>query len=159
MSLLPLGRALVLAVLALPAIACDSSSDGVVELRFNGPSNRLGPDSILQISLWGYEDRVADAAATLILEHRELLRALPVTVEILVPDDPHTLIDQGHGPVAADDAGYYFAFRGDLDGDGRLCQGELVEVGSEGPSYPRTIPAVIEVALEPWDQDVPCGAP
>jgi hypothetical protein len=157
MSSLRLRHGLLLGALAASAIGCDSSSDGVVELRVTGPDDALGPAAVLMIGLYGYDLYESDIEATPILEQNVRLARLPSTVELVVPDEPHTLIVQGT-PVDREDAGYSFYIDVDLDGDGRICQGELVQVDSEA-SYEASIPAVIDVALVPRTQDVPCGAP
>jgi hypothetical protein len=144
-------------LLAMSAVACGSLSDDRVELRVTGPGEALGPDSVLLIRLYGYDGYESDIEATRILDHDVPLVRLPLTIELVVPDDPHTRIVQG-APVDADDARYYFAIDGDLDGDGRICQGEL-ELADFETTYEVSIPRAIEVPLMRRTRDVPCVEP
>ena len=42
-------------------------------------------------------------------------------------DEPHNEIDHGWGPPDPEDALYWFDVTVDLDGDGRICPGDLFE--------------------------------
>src|SRR5262245_55253743 len=53
--------------------------------------------SRLSVSLYGHDAFLADASATLILHQVEAVTALPFTFDLVLPADPHLLIDQGHG--------------------------------------------------------------
>jgi hypothetical protein len=113
--------------LAALAAAC-SSSDAVIELTLTGPGEALRMESTLRLAVYGSDLNLADASATLLVEQQHPLHALPLTVPVALPADRHELIDQGYGPVAAEDAGYYLHIEGDVDGDGERCRGDLFPI-------------------------------
>jgi hypothetical protein len=108
------------------------------------------------IWLWGYSSSLADARASLIEAYALPIEpGMPVAVEI--PANPHEMIDQGHGPVSAADARFYFSVYVDVDGDGQLCPGELRQDFELSPwaSF-ATPPTSIDVALTEIDANRPC---
>jgi hypothetical protein len=80
-------------------------AEGDVELVLSGESAPAGTASAV---LYGYDANVADAVATPIEGWEWPVEGLPHGEVLHVPEDPHTLIDQGHGAVAEEDARFYF---------------------------------------------------
>ncbi|MDI1435367.1 hypothetical protein [Polyangium sorediatum] len=87
----------------------------------------LDEPATAHITLWGYDSRLADASATAIRRYTLEVTALPVDLELDIPANPHSLIDQGVGPVAREDAGFYFSLVVDVDRDGQQCEKDLVQ--------------------------------
>ncbi|HVK71245.1 MAG TPA: hypothetical protein VM694_42615, partial [Polyangium sp.] len=69
----------------------------------------LGEPATAHITLWGYDSRLADASATAIRRYALEVTALPVDLALDIPANAHALIDQGVGPVAREDAAFYFS--------------------------------------------------
>jgi len=107
----------------------------------------LGPQSTLAITLYGFDSRVADAAATVIRTARIELAALPSDATITLPTDARERIADDTGPLAEGDASYYLVVDLDVDGDDMICPGDLNDdvdeigiFGSEGPGGPLAMP-------------------
>ena len=111
---------------ALPACDPGSGAQGTTELALSSREKfSLSENSRALVLLWGYDRTLADAGATLISRFNQSASKLPLKLD--VPANPHELIDQGLGPVAQHNAKFYFNVFIDLDGDGQICMGDLVQ--------------------------------
>ncbi|HTN91559.1 MAG TPA: hypothetical protein VL242_48160 [Sorangium sp.] len=80
------------------------------------------------VTLWGYDQYVADASATAVARYTFEVEALPVDLALDIPDDPHTLINQGFGPVERSRARFYFSSLAiDVGSDGQICENDFVQ--------------------------------
>ncbi|HEU4404441.1 MAG TPA: hypothetical protein VFS43_04030 [Polyangiaceae bacterium] len=79
------------------------------------------------VTLWGSDRELADASASAVERYEIQVGALPVELELNIPNSPHERIDQGHGPVAREDARYYFSVTVDVGRDGKLCASDFVQ--------------------------------
>jgi hypothetical protein len=75
----------------------------------------------LYYRIYGYDEYLADASASIILEGTVAVSSLESEVEIAVPPNPHRLIDQGHGPVAKRQAGFYIGYYLTVSDDPGYC--------------------------------------
>lgn len=98
--------------------------------------------------LWGTATDVADVGASLIASYDRSMTGRGFVID--VPENPHELIDQGHGPVTADRAEFYFDVFIDLDGDGMLCPEDLRQDYDETPFQTfATPPKTLSVVMTP----------
>lgn len=115
-----------------------------------------GPEARAVVTLYGFDELLADAAADVIGRWQLPLDASGVVV-LDVPADPNTLIDQGSGPVSEADARYYFIVHVDVNGDGQLCPGDLrQDYDNTDVQFFDTVPESFSVALAPIDADRSC---
>ncbi|HEY0132446.1 MAG TPA: hypothetical protein VGB85_00165 [Nannocystis sp.] len=123
------------------------------------PEVQPGPQATLVVTLYGYDPGFADASATVIQTDAVPLTATPGMFTIEFPTDAHERIDQGNGPVAFEDARYYFVFYGDLDDDRQICAGELFQDHDNDGPYdfgPGAPPETVTIPMRIVDASFPC---
>lgn len=149
-------RRLSTVLLPLLLLGCGSSGTETTLTLTQLPTD-AGPEARVLVKLWGYDRSLADAAASPIGFWQLPLDASGV-FQLDIPEDPHTLIDQGQGPVPASEAGFYFKVYVDLDGDGQLCPGDLHQDYdvTDQEFYDAVVPSSITVALAPFEAGRPC---
>jgi hypothetical protein len=99
--------------------------------RFTLSETTFAPEARADVTLYGFDTSLADAAASVIATYRLALPGGALTVDS--PDSPHELIDQGTGPVPAERAQFYFTVFVDLNGDGTICPGDLRQDFDKSP--------------------------
>ncbi|MGK3962863.1 hypothetical protein WMF38_01560 [Sorangium sp. So ce118] len=88
----------------------------------------LDQPATARVTIWGSERYVADVGATAIARYTFEVQALPVDLALDVPENPHTLISQGFGPVEREDAQFYFSSVViDVGSDGQICENDFVQ--------------------------------
>ncbi|MGK3993624.1 hypothetical protein [Sorangium sp. So ce1024] len=87
----------------------------------------LDQPATAHVKLWGYGAYVADAPATAVARFMFDVEALPVELELDIPEEPHTRIDQGFGPVEREEARFYFKVYIDVGRDGQICEEDFVQ--------------------------------
>ena len=139
-------RHLAVLALALFLLGCgsESRSPSRITLALTQVPSAYGPEARVIVKLWGYDRGLADASASMIASWRLPLDATSV-LELDLPADPHELIDQGAGPVRAEEAGYYFDVHVDVNGDDQLCPGDLRQ--DYGVAEPAFFVAVLPSSL------------
>jgi hypothetical protein len=142
-----------LTLLALLAACGSDRSD--MPTSFVLSQSTFPAEARAHVTLYGYDSGLADVAAGIVATYVLPLPGGPVIVDI--PDSPHELIDQGHGPVPVDRARFYFAFDVDLNGDGRICPGDLRQDFDRTPfqTYARP-PSEIDLSLVEIEAGGPC---
>jgi hypothetical protein len=149
-------RLLARLILPLFLIGCGSGSESQTTLTLTQMPSAHGPEARVIVALWGYDRYLADAGASLIASWQLPLEPTGV-VELDIPDEPHALIDQGEGPVAADQAGYYFQIHVDVDGDGQLCPGDLrQDYAVADQEFFDAVPTSLTVPLAPIEAGRAC---
>lgn len=109
-------------------------------------------------TLFGADVNVADAEGSTIAEGSESIDAFPVSVKLRFPAKPHELIDQGSGTTSKRDATFWIYVTVDLDGDGRVCPGDLYEdfEGRDKEFFDEEVPRRITVPMAVVPEDFPC---
>jgi hypothetical protein len=141
---------------ALATSGCSSSASSTSITISQAPAGAFPAEARAIVWLWGYDEYLADASATLVASY-----VLPIVemsaLDVEVPDQPHELIDQGFGPVSAEDARFYFNVYVDLNGDGQLCPGDLRQDFDVTEFATFAIPpTTIDVAVTEIDSAGPC---
>ncbi|MEG0925357.1 hypothetical protein [Chryseobacterium sp.] len=96
----------------------DSSSSDNLKIEFSGTENFTIKNPKLKVSLYGADERLADAPATLITEKEYEQKSVPFTIDLPVPKDADTKITlKPMGPVK-----YYVTVSWDSDGNGKADQ-------------------------------------
>jgi hypothetical protein len=109
-------------VALLLVAGCGSSS--ITAISLTPPrGGQLAPEARGIVWMWGTDANVADVGATLIDTYDQRLTGAGLAID--VPENAHELIDQGFGPVSAENARFYFDVFVDQDADGELCPGDL----------------------------------
>jgi hypothetical protein len=110
------------------------------------------------VHLWGYDVHLADASASLIESYRFSVTSLPVSQDLSIPSNLHRRIDQGHGPVSAEDAGFYLSVYIDRNRDGDICEGDFSQDYQRAePEFFRSgLPSEIEIFVKENDSTYPC---
>ena len=109
-------------------------------------------------TLFGTDVNVADAEGSTIADGSEAIDAFPASVRIQLPTNPHGLIDQGFGETRKKDASFWFYVTVDLDGDGRVCPGDLYEdfEGRDKDFFDEEVPRRVTVPMAVIPEDWPC---
>jgi hypothetical protein len=132
-----------LALLTTLLVGCGSGS---TTTRFTLSETTFPPEARADVTLYGFDTSLADAAASVIADYRLALPGGALTVDI--PDSPHELIDQGNGPVPAERAEFYFDVFVDLNGDAKICLGDLRQDFDVSPFKTfATPPSSIDLAM------------
>ncbi|NIF05053.1 hypothetical protein F3J23_06320 [Chryseobacterium sp. Tr-659] len=97
-----------------PATATESSSDNL-KIEFSGTENFTIKNPKLKVSLYGVDEALADAPATLITEKEYEEKSVPFTIDLPVPKDAASKIN----PKPAGPAKYYVTVSWDSDGNGK----------------------------------------
>ncbi|MEZ4399010.1 MAG: hypothetical protein R3B06_03280 [Kofleriaceae bacterium] len=138
--------------LAVPLVlVAGCGSDGrtfQLDVTSNG-AMPVGGASKFTLSIYGYDVRILDPAATLIRTQNADATRMPLSLDIGFPDNPEALIEP-LGSVDAASARFYIAdVYLDVDGDHRICDGDLaqdfgmappVRFGTEGPAAAVAMP-------------------
>ncbi|WP_284463430.1 hypothetical protein [Chryseobacterium sp.] len=100
------------------ASVADNSSSDNLKIEFSGTENFTIKNPKLKVSLYGADERLADAPATLITEKEYEQKSVPFTIDLPVPKDADTKITpKPMGPVK-----YYVTVSWDSDGNGKADQ-------------------------------------
>lgn len=93
------------------------SADSIDKLKieFIGTENLTISNARLKVSLYGTEENIADASATLITEQEFERKSIPFTIELPVPKDAESKIN----PKPTSPAKYYITVSWDSDGNGK----------------------------------------
>lgn len=101
----------------------DSQKSIIVKLTTK-PTEQLTPRSRVKVELYGYNKWGADAPATLLTSFIKNISGTPSEVEFAFPNDGYKNIR--FIPVECPiEAGYYLDVTIDINGDGKLCDGDL----------------------------------
>ena len=95
----------------------ENTSDNL-KIEFTGTEKFTIKNPKLKVSLYGADERLADAPATLITEKEYEEKSVPFTIDLPVPKDAESKITpKPVGPVK-----YYVALSWDSDGNGKADQ-------------------------------------
>ncbi|WP_437961182.1 hypothetical protein WME76_17140 [Sorangium sp. So ce119] len=116
-------------VVGLALLGCGETVTGSAgtRLTLDHEPLALGQPATAHVTLWGYDSHVADASATAVARYTFDVEALPVELDLDIPEEPHTRIDQGFGPVEREDAKFYFSVVIDVGSDGQMCAEDLLQ--------------------------------
>jgi hypothetical protein len=117
-------------VLALAACGGGASE---TELMLSQLPSELPPSATAVVWVWGYDDNVQDASASLVGSFLGEISASGA-LAIPLPDDPEAMIDQGFGPVSSADSKFYFSVYVDVNGDDQICPD--VDLGQDYAATP-----------------------
>lgn len=98
-----------------PAAAASETSSENIKLEFSGTENFTIKNPKLKVSLYGMDEKLADAPATLITEKEFEQKTVPFTIDLPVPKDAESKIN----PKPAGPAKYYVTISWDSDGNGK----------------------------------------
>lgn len=96
-----------------PASAVPASEN--LKIEFSGTENFTIKNPKLKVSLYGMDEKLADAPATLITEKEYEQKSVPFTIDLPVPKDAESKIN----PKPAGPAKYYVTISWDSDGNGK----------------------------------------
>ncbi|TZG00349.1 hypothetical protein FW781_02075 (plasmid) [Chryseobacterium panacisoli] len=99
---------------ASAASASEAPSDNL-KIEFSGTENFTIKNPKLKVSLYGLDEKLADAPATLITEKEYEQKSVPFTIDLPVPKDAVSKIN----PKPAGPAKYYVTISWDSDGNGK----------------------------------------
>jgi len=147
---------LVACALVLASACADSDSDEAagdipVTLTLTGPAtSALGASARVHVTVFGYDGNLADVGADRIVVASAAVAALPTTMTFDFPADASTQIVEG-APVPAGSAVFYALVTVDVDGDGQICPGDLIDAtpaspkgwSSDGPTGPVAVGLVV----------------
>ncbi|WP_228440991.1 hypothetical protein [Chryseobacterium phosphatilyticum] len=101
-----------------PAASASAEGSDNLKLEFSGTDKFEIKNPKFKVSLYGADERLADAPATLITERDFEQKSLPFTIDLPVPKDAESKITpKPSGPVK-----YYVAVSWDSDGNGKADQ-------------------------------------
>lgn len=98
-----------------PAAPASETSSENIKLEFSGTENFTIKNPKLKVSLYGMDEKLADAPATLITEKEFEQKTVPFTIDLPVPKDAESKIN----PKPAGPAKYYVTISWDSDGNGK----------------------------------------
>ncbi|MBB6330396.1 hypothetical protein HNP24_001346 [Chryseobacterium sediminis] len=98
-----------------PAVSASETPSDNLKIEFSGTENFTIKNSKLKVSLYGMDERLADAPATLITEKEYEQKSVPFTIDLPVPKDAESKIN----PKPAGPAKYYVTISWDSDGNGK----------------------------------------
>ncbi|MGU3375691.1 hypothetical protein [Chryseobacterium sp. M5A1_1a] len=101
-----------------PAAATSESSSDNLKIEFTGTENFTIKNPKLKVSLYGADERLADAPATLITEKEYEQKSVPFTIDLPVPKDADSKVT----PKPAGPVKYYVTVSWDSDGNGKADQ-------------------------------------
>lgn len=99
-------------------VAPASESSENLKIEFSGTENFTIKNPKLKVSLFGVDERLADAPATLITEKEYEEKSIPFTIDLPVPKDAESKIN----PKPVGPAKYYVTVSWDSDGNGKADQ-------------------------------------
>jgi len=97
------------------AVSASETSSENIKLEFSGTENFTIKNPKLKISLYGMDEKLADAPASLITEKEFEQKSVPFTIDLPVPKDAESKIN----PKPAGPAKYYVTISWDSDGNGK----------------------------------------
>ncbi|MCW1961946.1 hypothetical protein [Chryseobacterium viscerum] len=98
-----------------PAVSAAETSSDHIKIEFSGTENFTIKNPKLKVSLYGADEKLADAPATLITEKEYEQKSVPFTIDLPVPKDAESKIN----PKPAGPAKYYVTISWDSDGNGK----------------------------------------
>ncbi|KAB1232856.1 hypothetical protein C1634_014055 [Chryseobacterium viscerum] len=100
---------------AAPVASTSETASENIKLEFSGTDNFTIKNPKLKVSLYGMDEKLADAPATLITEKEYEQKSVPFTIDLPVPKDAESKIN----PKPAGPAKYYVTISWDSDGNGK----------------------------------------
>ncbi|MCL8538153.1 hypothetical protein [Chryseobacterium gallinarum] len=97
-----------------PTVAHPETSNNL-KIEFSGTENFTIKNPKLKVSLYGADERLADAPATLITEMEYEQKSVPFTIDLPVPENAENKIN----PKPAGPVKYYVTISWDSDGNGK----------------------------------------
>ncbi|WP_313001496.1 hypothetical protein [Chryseobacterium gleum] len=105
------------------AVSATEKSPGTLKIEFSGTDQFTIKSALLKVSLYGVDEKLADAPATLITEQEYEQKSVPFTINLPIPEDAESKIN----PKPAGSAKYYVAISWDSDGNGKAGEkGDIV---------------------------------
>ncbi|BFO68152.1 YbaY family lipoprotein [Chryseobacterium sp. S0630] len=98
-----------------PAVSTSETSSENLKIEFSGAENFTIKNPKLKVSLYGMDEKLADAPASLITEKEFEQKSVPFTIDLPVPKDAESKIN----PKPAGPAKYYVTISWDSDGNGK----------------------------------------
>nr|WP_315032154.1 hypothetical protein [uncultured Chryseobacterium sp.] len=98
-----------------PAATANTEAFDNLKLEFSGTDKFIIKNPKFKVSLYGADERLADAPATLITEKEFEEKSVPFTIDLPVPKDAESKIN----PKPAGPVKYYVAVSWDSDGNGK----------------------------------------
>lgn len=98
-----------------PAASAAEASSDHIKIEFSGTENFTIKNPKLKVSLYGADEKLADAPATLITEKEYEQKSVPFTIDLPVPKDAESKIN----PKPVVSAKYYVTISWDSDGNGK----------------------------------------
>ncbi|AZA85223.1 hypothetical protein C1637_13860 [Chryseobacterium lactis] len=98
-----------------PAASANAEGTNNLKLEFSGTDKFMIKNPKFKVSLYGADERLADAPATLIAEQEFEQKSVPFTIDLEVPKDAESKIT----PKPAGPVKYYIAVTWDSDGNGK----------------------------------------
>ncbi|RQO40911.1 hypothetical protein DBR39_07065 [Chryseobacterium sp. KBW03] len=98
-----------------PVASASETASENIKLEFSGAENFTIKNPKLKVSLYGMDEKLADAPATLITEKEYEQKSVPFTIDLPVPKDAESKIN----PKPAGPAKYYVTISWDSDGNGK----------------------------------------
>lgn len=98
-----------------PEVLKSEASPENIKLEFSGAENFVIKNPKLKISLYGADEKLADAPATLITEKEYEQNSVPFIIDLPVPKDAESKIN----PKPSGPAKYYVTISWDSDGNGK----------------------------------------
>ncbi|MDR6462328.1 hypothetical protein [Chryseobacterium sediminis] len=86
-----------------------------IKIEFSGTDNFTIKNALLKVSLYGMDEKLADAPATLITEKEYEQKSIPFTINLPIPKDAESKIN----PKPVGPAKYYVTISWDSDGNGK----------------------------------------
>ncbi|WP_426478725.1 hypothetical protein ACP3T3_04490 [Chryseobacterium sp. CBSDS_008] len=98
-----------------PAASTSETSSENLTIEFSGAENFTIKNPKLTVSLYGMDEKLADAPASLITQKEYEQKSVPFTIDLPVPKDAESKIN----PKPAGPAKYYVTISWDSDGNGK----------------------------------------
>ncbi|MFS4472480.1 hypothetical protein [Chryseobacterium sp. T20] len=98
-----------------PEVSTAETSSENLKIEFSGADNFTIKNPKLKVSLYGMDEKLADAPASLITEKEFEQKSVPFTIDLPVPKDAESKIN----PKPAGPAKYYVTISWDSDGNGK----------------------------------------
>ncbi|MDR3022805.1 hypothetical protein [Chryseobacterium sp.] len=98
-----------------PAPTASETPSDHIKIEFSGTENFTIKNPKLKVSLYGMDEKLADAPATLITEKEYEQKSVPFTIDLPVPKDAESKIN----PKPAGPTKYYVTISWDSDGNGK----------------------------------------
>lgn len=94
-----------------------------IKIEFSGEDKFTIKSALLKVSLYGIDEKLADAPATLITEQEYEQKSIPFTINLPIPKDTQSKIN----PKPVGPAKYYVTISWDSDGNGKAGEkGDIV---------------------------------